>query len=156
MKSNSVDLDKAKGYAFRLLAIRQRSQKELFERLTRKKFSQTAIDKTIDYLKEIDYINDRRFCEDWILARLKNCFGLRRIRFKLKQKGIDKETIESVLSANTETIASAGSILDFAKLKNKKLLRLIRDPIKIKRRLYGFFLRRGFSPEEILEAISKL
>lgn len=156
VKSNSYNLDKAKAYAFRLLAVRQRSQKELCERLCRKKFSLPVINKAIGYLKEIGYINDRRFCEDWVRTKLKNYFGLARIRFELEQKGIDKETIERALNASTDDMISANSILDFAKLKYKKLLRQTDDPIKIKRRLYGFFLRRGFSPEEVLNALSKL
>ncbi len=70
MEANKEFL-KAKDYAYKLLSYRQRSTKEIKERLEKKGFPLRVIKKAIKYLSEIDYLNDESFAKFWIRAKTK-------------------------------------------------------------------------------------
>jgi len=74
-----------------------RSEQEIYNKLKQKRFSHDHIKRTVQYFKEIGLINDRQFAQKWILSRLAKPFGKDRIRFELKEKGIDTAIIEEEL-----------------------------------------------------------
>lgn len=146
---------KARAYAFLLLKFRLRSEKELYLRLRKKKFEPRVIEQTISFLKEKGFINDRDFAKVWAESRIKNPFGLRRIRDELKLKGIDKAIIDAQISQIKEDYREEDIVLKIAEEKYKKLKTSL-GPQKAKLRIYGYLMRRGFSPETIIEALRKL
>ncbi len=145
--------EKARAYAFLLLKFRLRSENELKTRLKQKGFSPDLAEATVGFLKEREFIDDRVFAKGWVASRLKRPLGLRKIRQELAQKGLDKEVIQSVLNQAKEgydesQIVSRLAEQKFAKLKNIELL-------KAKARVYGYLVRRGFSPDVVSDILNK-
>ena len=154
MKSNLEPLQKAKNYAFLLLKFRPRSEKEIYQRLKKKKFDPGIINQTLAFLKDKGFINDSDFTRLWIESRLKRPLGLRRIRQELNLKGIDKQIIDSRIEEIKKSYSEEGLVTKICQEKFDKLKNI--EPQKAKRRIYAYLLRRGFSPEVIIDAINNL
>lgn len=105
----------AKTCAYRFLAYRQRSKKELISKLKLKKIPMSAITKVIELLEEQKYLNDEDFAENFVKEKIKNKpSGKRTLIFKLQEKGISKEISEEVTSKNYSTeeeYEAAGKVL---------------------------------------------
>jgi len=144
---------KARDYAFFLLKFRLRSENELLGRLIRKKFPEETAKEVVAFLKEKRFIDDNLFAKAWLNSRLKKPLGLRRIRQELRQKGIDKAVIETEIG-RVEGYSEAEAVLELAKERLGKLKTI--EPIRAKRRVYEFLLRRGFSPEIVVDTLNQL
>ncbi len=145
----------AKSVVLRLLKIRNRSEKEIRDHLARKRFSKETIARTLQDFKAVSWVNDRQFARDWIGWRLKKPLGLRRIAFELKAKGIDQDLIQEELKRSTQDYEEEKSIQEVAQrylLKAKEKS----DRLKIKRRLFEYLARRGFTIESIQKTVDSL
>lgn len=140
--------------AYRLLAVRDRSEDELRARLRIKGYGKRRIDEVIESLKGKGYIDDNRFAKDWIKNRsLSNQKGAFAIRDELLKKGIDKALIEDIMKDeggyNEYEAAKA--------LAAKKIESLgDADGVKIKKSVYSYLARRGFSFDVINEIVDGL
>lgn len=155
MKNKTGDpVQKARNYAFLLLKFRPRSEKEICLRLRKKKFTTETIDKTLSFLKDKGFINDGDFARAWVEARLKKPFGIRRISQELRLKGIDRPLIDCQIDRIKQAYPEK-EIVSKIVLKKLKAMKGV-APDKIKRRVYGYLLRRGFSPDIVIETLSKI
>ena len=145
--------DKARDYAFLLLKFRLRTEFELIQRLQKKKFSVETANEVVAFLKEKRFIDDNVFAKAWLNSRLKRPLGLRRIKQELRQKGIDKAVIETEIG-KVKGYSEAETVLELAKERLGKLKTI--EPVKAKRRVYEFLLRRGFSPEVVIDVLNQL
>ena len=153
-ESNSREIKRAKDYAFRLLKFRPRAEGELILRLKKKKFSQEIINQTIGDLKEKKFIDDEDFAKSWVESRIKIPLGLNRLKIELKTKGINQDIISRVLETAKQQYDQSGVVNQLAKERFSRLKNL--DPNKAKRRIYDYFLRRGFPRHIIIDAINQL
>lgn len=151
MKSNNAQ--KAKNYAFLLLKFRLRSEKELYQRLKKKKFDEAIIRQTLAFLKDKNFINDADFTKAWIESRIKKPLGFRRLKQELNLKGVDKEIIDSSIAQVKEDYHEEEVVQKIVRRKFKKLSGI--DPKKAKARIYGYLLRRGFSADTVIEALNQ-
>lgn len=149
---NSVE--KARAYAFLLLKFRLRSEAELLGRLKQKGFSESVAQDTVDFLKDKEFIDDRLFAKGWVASRLKRPFGIRRIRQELLGKGLDKQVIEDSLEQAKKDYSESRIVSQLAQQRFSKLTGI--EPQKAKARVYGYLLRRGFSPDVVSETIKQL
>ncbi len=140
-------------YSLRLIEFRDRTQKELCDKLKEKGYSENDIDDEIEFLKSYGYINDARFAEHYIhdAINLKK-WGKIRIRTELIRKGIDRDIIddsieEAFLDIEDDRVFSQMQI----RFKNSDF-----SNIKERTRIFNFFMRRGFSAEEIKGAMNKM
>ncbi|MFH0935981.1 MAG: regulatory protein RecX [Candidatus Omnitrophota bacterium] len=147
-------MEKAKEYAFLLLKFRQRSEKELFERLKKKNFRENIIKQTLAFLKDKAFIDDESFARAWINQRVKRPYGLRRIIRELKLKGIDEECVAGILQELKESYNEEEVVRRLAKERFERFAGI--EPVKAKKRIYSYLLRRGFSPEIIIACINNL
>lgn len=132
-------------YAFRLLGYRDRSEKEMYEKLIRKGFSEKVALETVDYLKDKGFIDDRRLAE--ILKKdaiERKHLGKSGTRSYLMNKGIAVDIVEDILGNDGDYLDAAKSLVK-KKLRNMKVY----DEETIKRRLWGMLSRRGFSYDTI-------
>ena len=137
-----------------MLKFRPRSERELYARLKKKKFDESVIKDTLSFLKEKSFLDDNYFARAWIDSRLKKPFGLRRIAQELRQKGIDKEIILAQIETSRKGYHEEEVVLGLAQERWGKLKGL--EPKKSKQRIFGYLLRRGFSPEVIIETVNQL
>jgi regulatory protein len=142
-------LQKAKNYCFLLLKFRARSEKEIYSSLKRKKFDEEIIRAACKALKNNGFIDDNAFTKAWIAARLKKPLGLERIKQELKLKGIADSVLESNIEEIRGSYSQEDTILKVVKAKLSKFSS--QDPDKIKKKLFGYLLRRGFSAEKIID-----
>lgn len=154
MKDNRGLLEKAKNYAFLLLKFRSRSEKELYRRLKKKKFDDNVIKETLSFLKEKNFINDIEFAKAWIAARLKKPLGLRRLRQELNLKGVNKEIIDNAITEVKENYNEKEAVEKIVGEKFRKLKGV--EPKKVRRRIYAYLLRRGFSADVVMEVFNQI
>ncbi len=143
---------KAKNYTFKLLSYRQKSTKEIKDRLKMKGFIPATIKKTIKYLNKLNYLNDEDFTRFWIQAKIQSRpVGWLLLRYQLRQKGIPEQIMEEVISdfaGQYDEYEAAKKLATSRRNRYKDL-----EPLKLKRRLYDYLRQRGFSQEAILQAI---
>lgn len=143
--------EKARAYAFLLLKFRLRSEAELKLRLKQKGFSEELVKDTVEFLKDKKFIDDQLFAKGWVGSRLKRPFGLRKIKQELAQKGIAKEIIQDTLTQAKEHYSESQVVSQLARQRFSKLEGV--EPLKAKARVYGYLMRRGFSPDVVGEVI---
>ncbi|MDD3654187.1 MAG: regulatory protein RecX [Desulfotomaculaceae bacterium] len=137
-----TEFEKARSYAYRLLAFRQRTRKELGLRLRQKGFAPELTGQVLDLLAEYGYIDDRVFACNWVEQRLGKR-GLKGLKHELLERGISAKTISEVL-AELGSDAEYNAALELAK---KTLQR--GDRVFSCTRLAGALSRRGYSSEVI-------
>lgn len=151
MKSDKAD--KAIAYAYRLLSVRPRSERELRERLFKKGFGRACTQNVIALLKERDIIDDFKFAKLWIESRMRmNPKGEMLLRKELREKGIKSSVIEKALSekeGKEDFLAMA-----LAKKRLETLKKLPKE--KARKRLFDFLARRGFDFDIIEETVKGL
>lgn len=146
--------EEALSYAFLLLKYRLRSKQELQDRLARKKFPGEIIEQVITTLEEKGFLNDTVFAKTWISSRTSQRFGARRIRQELRRKGVDPAVIDEGLREMKELSPEDETIRSVAEEKFRKLKDC--DPQAAKRRIYAYFIRRGFSPDAVIDILNDL
>ena len=155
MSNKNTDvLRKARDYAFLLLKFRLRSEKEIYQRLKNKKFDEGIVRETITFLKDKNFINDDEFARAWMESRIKKPLGLIRIKRELRLKGIDNGIIEKQIKEITQDYSEEEIVSKITQDKFRKLKNI--EPVKAKRRIYAYLLRRGFSPEAVIDAINQV
>ena len=153
-KEKEEYFSKARNTVFRLLKFRLRSEKEIHEKLKAKNLPVSVIKQTIQYFKDLDLINDRRFAKEWTSSRLKKPFGINRIRLELKMNGIDPAIIETTIKEAINKYEELEVVTRLARYRASKYKNI--DPAKIRQRVYGYLLRRGFSMNVIIQAIKAI
>ena len=84
------ELSKAKDQALKFLTYRQRSEKEIIDKLKKKGFEESIIDDTLNYLKKYKLVDDMEFAKAFMKDKINlNKFGPIRIKHELYKKGID-------------------------------------------------------------------
>ncbi len=144
----------ARVYAFLLLKFRLRSEAELKGRLEQKGFSTSIAQDTVNFLKDKKFIDDRLFAKGWVNSRLRRPLGLRRIKQELLVKGLDKQVIEDALAQAKKDYSESQIVNKLAQQRFAKLTKV--EPQKAKARVYGYLLRRGFSPDVVSQTIKQL
>lgn len=143
----AVSFQKAKQYCFLLLKFRMRSQNEIVERLRGKKFDEAVIAKTISFLTEKKLLDDEAFARAWIESRIVKPLGFMRLKRELIAKGINDKLIDDIILKLKCNYSEEAVVSKIAKEKLSKASGT--DPVKAKKRVYGYLLRRGFSPEVV-------
>jgi regulatory protein len=154
VKNNNKSELQARAYAFLLLKYRQRSVKEISQRLKNKKFPEEVISRTIEFLRGKKFLDDDLFARAWIKERLARYIGPRRLKQELKLKGITERVIEDNLKGAREFYSEPDTVRELVAKRSARLKDL--DPRTAKRRIYGYLLRRGFSPESAIDALDRL
>lgn len=128
-------------YVYKLLSYRDRSEKEVREKLLRKGFTGKVVEDTLTYFKENRFIDDRKFAEALKKDAAENKF-LSRIgtRDYMINKGIPADIADELLNPDDAYMDTAQRLVE-KKLRHMKGL----DEQTIKKRLWGLLSRRGFS-----------
>ncbi len=147
------DQSAALNSAISLLANRNRSEQEIRDRLRRKGHQPASIDRTIERLTELSYLDDQEFARSWIENR--QAFrprGEYALRQELRSKGIDQSIVDQTLSQNP--IDEVSMALAAARKKLPSLSSA--DPSSRHRKLISHLQRRGFSYGSIRSALDQL
>ena len=148
---NEERLKKWKASAQRFTAYRERSPKEVADKLREWDAPQEAIDRILTDLMEDKFLDENRFarafCHDKFLI---NKWGKRRIELELRKHNLSYETIQQGLDyINQEAYDSTLERLarsKWAKIKDK-------DVYKKKQKTAAYLTQKGFETDLIWEVI---
>jgi regulatory protein len=133
----------AKGTAMRMLNRRLRSEQEIRRKLVEKKYSPEAIEATIRFLAEYHMLDDQNFARSYINDQLlKRPMGRRRLGMALREKGVDKEMIQNVVSNAVDDEEELRNAMTAAEKKAPSIRH--DDPKKWERSMANFLATRGF------------
>ena len=145
------------------LAVRPRSVDETRRRLRHLGYRHTLVDRVVDRLVELGYLDDESFARAWVESRDRaRPRGGSVLRRELALKGVDRDLIAAVLAEReeaampaepNETAPDAGSPdrSAAARLLDRRRAALEREPDPRKRRqkAYALLARNGFDPSTI-------
>ena len=150
-----LDLAASKQKAYRLLALRPHSEKELEKKLREKGFPAVVIKETLEKLHDLKYLNDASFAKG--LARnlaLNKLWGNRKIIASLQEKGIATQLIDDAIAAARLEISEDEAIAVLIQKKAAKKKPAAFD-IKEKHKIFQSLTGRGFPPGLILNKLGK-
>ena len=146
------EFSKARNKAFKLLSYRERTIKEIKDRLAKKDYNEDVILKVVDFLLENDYLNEERFAEMWIRSRKKHHPRGRKLIYKeLKQKGVDQKIINSALNQ----YLNRQDELEMAEYLKDKWLRRRTEEDSSSYKLKNYLANKGFNYDLIYEITDK-
>ena len=134
-------------YGCKLLKQRDRSVFEIKEKLKTKTSSEQIVDKVVQKLLDLGYLNEYRFVENYINKYLAKGKNLNLTFYELKEKyKVDDETINK---------------LDIGELKDKQIeivVEIVKKKYNVndKRKIYNFLYSKGFSEDEIETVLNNL
>ncbi|MCS6881190.1 MAG: regulatory protein RecX [Oscillochloridaceae bacterium] len=145
-----VETERALNAALRLLAARPRSSAELRQRLRRKGFGAVATARVLERLRATGMLDDVAFSRYLIENRQRfRPRGPRALRAELRQKGLDRETIEAAMETyGGDADAEHARALAVARAALPRYAGAP-DRATFDRRLGGLLQRRGFSLDTI-------
>lgn len=149
---NKEEFSQARNKAFQLLSYRERTIKEIEDRLQKKEFTTDVIKTVVDYLLENDYLNEERFAEMWIRSRKNNHPRGRKLIYKeLKNKGINQRIINKAL----EHYLSEEEEMEMAEYLRDKWLRRRTEEDKSSYKLKNYLANKGFSYNLVYKVTDK-
>lgn len=135
--------------SLKFLSYRPRSEKEVRDKLVSKKTPEDIIEKVIIKLKENKFLNDKDFTEWFVRSRLSSRpKSARVIKMELKQKGIDKDLIET---QNFGQDLESAKKLVLKKIEKYKSF----EKKEIYNKLGAYLARRGYDWDTIKNAIDE-
>ena len=138
--------------ALRFLSYRPRTIREV-ERRLEGRFTAPVVDKTITYLKDLRYLDDASFCQQWIASReRRRPKGSRVLRQELRRLGVEQNLLDEALVELDETTNACNAA---RKLANRLVARGCTAQ-EFRHKLVPFLQRRGFTYGVASEALDLL
>lgn len=139
--------------AMSLLLHKDRTRKELFERLYRCGFSEESSKEAMSYVESFGYINDRRYVENYIMFQ-KGRRSRKEMIYKLSEKGISKELVCQVMEEmEYDGEEDAIQVLAMKKLKGRPIHEISYEE---KNKIIASLGRKGFELHSIKKVLSQL
>jgi regulatory protein len=145
-------------YAVRYLGLRACSSDELRSRLRARAALQSDVDSAIGRLKDIGYLDDKRFAENFAAARLENDgFGRMRVLNDLRSRRVPAKLAEKVVERVFEDKSESELIDAFIERRLPSLVGAgqIEDE-RILARAYRRLRRAGFSSAGTMAALKRM
>jgi len=96
-------------------------------------------------------VNDEGYARQFVQDRISiGHKGRWRVRQELVKRGISREQAEAALAQAPDEVAAARAVTGKYLERNRRL-----EPAVLKRRLYAFLARRGFSPDTIQQVLDE-
>lgn len=145
-------LDKIYNYCFKILSLKAYTEFEIQQKIKGrfKDIKTETVDEILVKLKELKYVNDAQFAEDYINYRTTiSPRGKFLLKQELYKKGIAEEYIQSALDKiNLDEVTLAKQLFEH---KTKALQSF--EPKKRKEKMMRFLLSRGFNYDVIKQVI---
>lgn len=145
----NVVLKRAKLRAMNLLKSRDRTYKQLSDKLLSDNYDKVTVSSVMDYLMSYGYIDDERYAAFYCINHV-NDMSRKQVKCKLINKGVSKDIIDEALE-NSE-IDDEQILREL--IQKKRFTEKITDMASYKRAV-EYLLRRGFSYEVIRKNLVK-
>ena len=145
---------RCKNSALKTIERSFKTEKEVIEKLKEKGYGDKAINKSIEFLKEYNFINDINYTKAYIKDKL-NSFGSQKIKYTLIQKGISKEIVEEAL-ADSNKDNERKTAFNLAKKKLDIIRKKENDNYKISGKLYRYLISKGYGYDIVNEVVKEV
>jgi len=145
--SNDQSLDQALQIGMKFCGYRERSTKEVKDKLSKKDFDYKIIKETINKLQELGFLDNIRFSKSFSRGKNNNNrWGKNRIKYQLKSKGLSDKEIEIGINSIKEN-NYIKILKKNIELYNKKLKKPDRN------KLISHLIYKGYEMDIILKTI---
>lgn len=145
---------RCKNSALKTIERTFKTEKEVIEKLKEKGYDENAINKSIEFLKQYNFLNDFNYAKAYIKDKL-NSIGSQKIKYTLIRKGISKEIIEELL-ADSDKDNEKNTAYNLAKKKLDVIRKKESDNYKISGKLYRYLTSRGYEYDIVNEVVKEV
>lgn len=154
--SDAEDLVAIREACFRYLSRRDHSSFELKQKVGKKGYKESDIERVIQNLADSGYLKDEEFASKFVEEKTElNQWGPKKIKSHLYKKGIDRKIIDKVLSHKTDDLQLQQICVDLIMKRKRHFLRED-DDYKRKQKIYRYLAGRGFSGSVIKKSLSRI
>ena len=143
---------RAKLRAMNLLKNREYTVKQLHDKLRDGGYPEDVIETALSYVADYHYTDDLRYATGYIFEK-ESSRSRRRIEQDLREKGIDRDTLEKAWQEWEDQGGSQDEQGMIQKLLEKRHYDPDTADMKEKQRTYAFLMRKGFSGEQVSRAL---
>ena len=138
----------------RALARRDHTRWELWQKLQKSYFEIETIEEVLEHVERLGYIDDEKFAEKFGFEQIRRKpLGRLLLRAKLRQKGIDSESIERSLDRIFSEFCEDELALRYLNMRRQQI-----DAVSSEQKLEKIarlLQNRGFSAETISETLNR-
>lgn len=156
-KKSPLDAGALWTYALKVLGGRAHSSGELREKLRRRAAREEDVDEVLGKLKDLGYLNDKRFAETFANARLANeKFGKTRVIQDLRQRRVAPSLAEKTVDAVYQEVDETAMIEDWIRRKYRNADRetLFQEDKELAA-AYRRLARAGFRTGDIVRVLKR-
>ncbi|MCR4896887.1 MAG: recombination regulator RecX [Lachnospiraceae bacterium] len=150
---NEVLPKRAKLRAMNMLQSKSYTEAELARKLREGGYPENIISDTLTYVASYGYTDDVRYAADYIRYHCKDR-GRRRLLMELQRKGVSEDSFEKAWQECEELGLTEDEDASLRMLLQKKHYKPEQADEAMRRRIVSYLLRRGYSMDRILHAIS--
>ena len=141
-------LDKMAKYC----AYQERCTKDVTDKLKTFDIPETDKKEILDYLIDNRFVDDERFARSFVRGKINQSgWGVNKIRYNLKRKGIADELISNALSEYDGDLYRQ-KLEQILKTKKVKAA----TPFEAKQKLAAYAIQKGFEPSLVWEVLKEL
>ena len=140
---------KCKNTALKTIERTYKSEKELAQKLALKGYDDHIINRTINFMKEYNLLNDNNYATMYVKDKSRN-IGKKKIKYSLLQKGIESE-LEKINNDEVKAI-----VYEMALKKYKVFSKRENDNYKLTQKLYRFLMGKGYDYDLIKDVVKSI
>ena len=145
---------KCKNTALRIIERSFKTEKEIRDKLKEKEYTDNQIEKTIEFLREYNFINDESYAKAYINDKLASR-GRQKIKYDLIKKGVDRNLIDEKLSC-IDSDDEKNTAFNLAKKKYNSIKKSESDTYKLSGKLYRFLMSKGYNYELVKDVVKEV
>ena len=145
---------KCKDTALKIIERSYKTEKELIERLKNKGYFSDEIKRTIEFLKEYNFINNNEYARMYIKDRISS-MGSRKIKYSLLNKGIEEIIIDELLE-EFQTNEELEGAIKLGRKKYEQIIRKENNTYVVKNKLTTYLIGRGYDYSLVKDAINEI
>jgi len=145
---------KCKSTALKIIEKSYKTEKEMRDKLKQKEYTDNQVEKTIEFLREYNFINDESYVNAYVNDKISSR-GRQKIKYDLIRKGIDSNLIDEKLS-NIDSDDEKNTAFNLAKKKYNNIKKSESDSYKLSGKLYRFLMSKGYNYEIIKDVVRKV
>lgn len=145
---------RARARAMNLLKSRRYTEKQLTDKLLAGGYSREIAGDALAYVKSFHYVDDAGYAYDYIVCHMER-HSMKEIEQKLMLKGIGREITRAAAQELAENSMLIEEETMIRRLLEKKHYNPEEADEKQKQRIYAYFYRKGFSPQQVRRVIEE-
>lgn len=141
--------------ALNFLSFRPHSEYEVYRYLSQKKVGRETVEKIMEKLRKLKFLNDKDFAL-WLIEQRsgRKAKGQYFLEQELKSKGVSKEIVQEALRESRSNKDDENLAKNVALKKIEKWRDLPQN--QFRKKMYFYLMRNGFSSETAISVIEKI